>query len=140
VAGVKLRGVIFSDLGEAKLFMRLDWVKRAIQERVGFLPYPGTLNLLLESDKDQLLWYQAKTSLEGIEIPPADSSFCAARLYRAEIENPRIPGAERLRAAVIVPEVEGYPRNKIEVVAPVPVKETLRVHDGDPLTVEFCAP
>jgi riboflavin kinase len=138
VAGAKLRGMIFSDLGEAKLFMGLDWVKRAIEERVGFLPYPGTLNLSLESDKDQLLWREVKTSLKGIEIPPADPSFCAARLYRAEIEDARVLGGERLRAAVIVPEVEGYPENKIEVVAPVPVKETLCVHDGDLLIVEFC--
>jgi riboflavin kinase len=39
--------------------------------------------------------------------------------------------------AVLLPEVEDYPRDKIEVVAPVRLKEALGVKDGDPLILEF---
>jgi len=39
--------------------------------------------------------------------------------------------------AVLFPEVENYPDDKIEIVAPLRLKEHLGVGDGDQLTWEF---
>jgi CTP-dependent riboflavin kinase len=45
--------------------------------------------------------------------------------------------AEALKGAVLLPEVANYPKDKIEVIAAVRVKDRLGVRDGDPLTLEF---
>lgn len=37
----------------------------------------------------------------------------------------------------MLPEVAGYPKDKIEIVAPVRLKSALTVSDGDPLILEF---
>ncbi len=42
-----------------------------------------------------------------------------------------------VKGAVLVPEVANYPKDKIEVVAPVRLKDHFGVKDGDQLTVEF---
>ncbi len=134
----KLRGVIFSDLGQARTFMSLEWVKSALEQKLGFPPYPGTLNLRLEAEQDKALWRDVLITEEGIAVPPPRASFCSARLYAVEIESGRGLGGTGLRAAVVVPGVDGYPEDKMEIVAPVRVKDALGVQDGDSLIVEFC--
>jgi riboflavin kinase, archaea type len=38
---------------------------------------------------------------------------------------------------VLLPEVTDYPKDKIEIVAPLRLKDALGVRDGDRLTLEF---
>jgi riboflavin kinase len=135
VTAKKLCGVVFSDLGQAGAFMSLEWVKNALEENLGFLPYPGTLNLRLETEQDRGLWRDFLKTAKGIAVPPPSPSFCSACLYPVEIGSAR----KTLRAAVVVPGVSGYPEDKMEIVAPVQIKDTLGVQDGDSLSVEFCA-
>ena len=40
-------------------------------------------------------------------------------------------------AAVLFPEVKDYPKDKIEIVAPMRLKDAFDVKDGDRLTLEF---
>jgi riboflavin kinase len=135
VTAKKLCGVVFSDLGQARAFMSLEWVKSTLEEKLGFLPYPGTLNLRLETEQDRLQWQDFLKTAKGIAVSPPNASFCSARLYPIEIGSAR----KTLRAAVVVPEVGSYPEDKMEIVAPVQIKDTLGVQDGDSLNVEFCA-
>ena len=127
---IKLTGVVFSDLGCGASFMRLDWVQEALREELGFSPYPGTLNLRLESEDQMAVWREVKRHAKGIDITPPDPSFCQARCFLVEIER-------RQKGAVLVPGVEGYPPEKIEVIASVRLKDELQVRDGDRITLEF---
>ena len=43
----------------------------------------------------------------------------------------------KVGGAILLPQVDDYPQDKIEIVAPVRVKDYFRVDDGDQLTVEF---
>ncbi|MCZ6625551.1 MAG: CTP-dependent riboflavin kinase [Deltaproteobacteria bacterium] len=126
----RITGVIFSDLGQGASFMSLDWVQKALRERLGFFPYPATLNLRLESEREMDVWREAQRRVTGIDIASPDSSFCQARCYLVDIER-------KHRGAVLLPAVEGYPADKIEVIAPVRLKDELHVRDGDRITLEF---
>src|SRR3989339_1853988 len=80
-AGMKLRklaGVVFSDLGQGAMFMSLPWVQQTLRERLGFSPYPATLNVRLDSEKEMGAWREVKRQVEAIDIPPPDASFCPA--------------------------------------------------------------
>jgi len=128
--GKKIKGVVFSDLGRGGSFMSLDWVQEALQEKLGFSPYAGTMNLRLESEEDMEIWRELQRHLPGIDISSPDPSFCQARCFLVEIEG-------RQKGAVLVPGVEGYPPEKIEVIAPVRLKDELNLKDGDTITLEF---
>ena len=126
----KITGVVFSDLGHGASFMALDWVQKSLHNILGFSPYPGPLNLRLETERAMKIWQEIRAQSRGIPIVAADPSFCQARCFPVEIEG-------RHRGAVIVPEVEGYPADKIEVVAPVRLKDELKLADGGRVTIEF---
>ncbi|MBI2538758.1 MAG: CTP-dependent riboflavin kinase [Deltaproteobacteria bacterium] len=128
--GRRITGVVFSDLAQASTFMALEWVQKALSEGLGFAPYPATLNLRLESEEDIAAWREVKRAAPSIPITPADPSFCQARCFLVQIEG-------KLKGAVLFPEVEGYPADKIEVVAPVRLKDELGVRDGEKITLEF---
>lgn len=110
--------------------MSLRWVQTGLQEKLGFSPYPATFNVRLESDKEVARWQEIQREKSGMELSPVDSSFCHARIFPVEIWG-------RLRGAVLFPEVEDYPANKLEVIAPVRIKEEFQVRDGDRITLEF---
>jgi CTP-dependent riboflavin kinase len=68
--------------------------------------------------------------MKGIEITPEDPSFCSAQCY------PVLIGG-RLKGAIVFPMVNGYPENKIELIAPQNIKEALSMKAGDYLEVEI---
>jgi CTP-dependent riboflavin kinase len=138
--GTTIAGVIFTDLGEAASFMSLDWVQKSLKEKLGFEPFPATLNLRLDSPREIALWQRIQREQQGIEVSPVQPNFCRARLYPVEILAPLSSERTRLHGAVLLPEVKNYPSNKLEVVAPVKVKDSLGVNDGAWLTLEFINP
>ncbi|MHA1107761.1 MAG: DUF120 domain-containing protein [Alphaproteobacteria bacterium] len=38
---------------------------------------------------------------------------------------------------MVLPEVPGYPAPKLEMIAPVGVRDILGIADGDPVTIEL---
>jgi riboflavin kinase len=136
-AARRLNGVIFSDLGQASSFMALDWVQKALQKSLGFSPFPATLNLRPRAREDAQVWEAIQSDWPGIPLPPVDGGFCSARLYRVEVQGLSKSENSKARGAVLLPNVTGYPKDKIEIVAPVRLKSALGVKDGDQLTLEF---
>ena len=121
---IELSGTVFSSRGEGKKFLELPWVKRQIKQKLGFTPYPGTLNVRLseESVKRKKLLEKA----HSIKVCPADG-YCNGTLIKAFIG--------KVECAIVVPEVAGYPKEVLEVVAPVNLRETLQLEDGGEVTV-----
>jgi riboflavin kinase len=123
-----LDGTLCSGLGEGAGFIALDWVDRQFLEKLGYRPYPGTLNLSLEG-ADWIAAREAMQMAAGIAIEPPPG-FCAAKCFAVLIDH-------SIEGAAILPEVEGYPADKLEIVAPVAVREELRLNDGDRVTLRL---
>jgi HAD superfamily hydrolase (TIGR01509 family) len=118
-------------LGKAAAFTQLDWVRRRFIDAAGIDPYPGTVNLEV-LDEHRPAW-QAWRALEGDAIDAPDASYCSARCYPVRIEG-------RLPAAVVVPQVEGYPEHKIEVVSALHVGGHFDFDVGAAVRLEPCRP
>jgi len=121
---IELSGAIFSSRGDGKKFLELPWVKRQITEKLGFTPYPGTLNVKLseESVKRKKLLEKVRS----IKIHPADG-YCSGTLFKAFIG--------KLECAIVIPEVASYPKDIIEIIAAVNLREQLQLKDGGKVTV-----
>jgi len=131
----RMNGIIFSDLGQASTFMALDWVQNLLLQRLGYHPFPATLNLRPKAAADARTWQRVRRELVGTPLTPASDSHCGAKLFRVEIRAPR--SAAKIDGAVLLPDVKDYPNDKIEIIAPVRLKDHLGVADGDQLVVEF---
>jgi riboflavin kinase len=121
---MEFSGKVFSGKGGGKKFLEIDWVKRQINVMLGFTPYAGTLNILL-SDKSvehrKLLETAASLTVRPVE------GYCSGKLFKASIGT--------VECAIVIPEVAGYPQNVLEIIAPVNLREKLRLADGDEITV-----
>ncbi len=120
--GPVIGGHIVSGRGEAAFFTGLDWVVEQCREKLGFTPWPGTLNLKVAPAVGRLILKAAKT---GLELVPADPGFCSARVLSARIG--------KLPVAVIIPaaEVRRHNPDTIEILAPVNLRHTLDKEDDD---------
>jgi riboflavin kinase len=117
-------GTVYSGKGEGKKFVDLPWVKKQIEEKLEFSPYLGTLNLHLAegSIKRKVLLENAT----GVDINP-QIGFCSGVMYKAEIGD--------LACAVVIPKVPNYPSDVLEIIAPVCLRERLKLFDGSLVSV-----
>ncbi len=114
-----LTGTVFSGSGNGRKFVCLPWVKCQIEEKLGFSPYPGTLNLHLNKENTK-----KKSLLEianGIMIEP-QAGYCPGVLFKACLGS--------LECAVVVPKVPNYPSDVLEIISPVYLREYLKLVEG----------
>jgi len=118
-----LKGRVVSGAKKAAFFTQLDWVLKQCSEKLGFKPFPGTLNIELLSEN--LPDVESIQKEKRIELVPPDPTFCIAQVLPISIEG--------IDAAVIIPEemVRMHGKNIIEVIAPVSLKDALNIDDGD---------
>ncbi len=125
----RIMGKIVEGLGVGRDFTCIQWVKAQFISKLAIDPYPGTLNLEI-SDPQDLQAFETVKATAGIEITPEDPSFCKGKCFQVLING-------RLRAAIVLPMVEGYPSIKMELITSENVKEVLTVKTGDYLEVEI---
>ena len=126
---VKIRGKIVEGLREAGNFTQIPWVKRQFIEKLSIDSYPGTLNLEIV-DHESLQTFKELKAKKGIEIKPEDLSFCSAKCYPVLING-------QIKGAIVFPLVDGYPENKMELIASQNIKKVFSVKAGDDLEVEI---
>jgi riboflavin kinase len=120
------KGTVFSGTGEGRKFIDLPWVKQQIQEKLGFTPYSGTLNIRLTKES-----MKQKNQLENakqLEISP-EKGYCTGKLIKARIDS--------VECAIVIPQIPNYPSDIIEVIAPWYLRGLLKLTDGSEVTVTF---
>jgi len=122
-----LNGKVVSGVRKAAYFTQLDWVQEQCMEKLGFSPYPGTLNV--EISEESLHIIEALQKEQGIELIPPDPEFCAAKAMLLYVGS--------FSGAVIIPadDVRVHGKNIVEVISPLRLKDALQVDDGDSLTL-----
>ncbi len=118
-----ITGRVLTGIGKAAAFTQLEWVRAQCREKLGFEPYPGTLNLeVAEGDTSILecIWEKGCPEL----VPPTDG-FCTAKVLPACVGH--------LQGAILLPEkgVRVHGGHILEVLAPVRLKDALSLKEGD---------
>jgi riboflavin kinase len=129
---VTLEGILFTGLGEGAYYVTRNGYRKQFIEKLGFDPYPGTLNLKLTSD------YDMKTRMElesypAIEIQGFKSktrTFGPVKCYPAIINN-------KVKGAVVAALRSHYNSWVIEVIAPYYLRGKLKLKDGHKVKVEI---
>jgi len=128
---VTLEGIVFTGLGEGAYYIMKESYRKQFIEKLGFDPYPGTLNLKLTTD------YDIKTRSE-LEAYPAieiegfrneNRTFGRVKCYPVIVEN-------NVKGALILALRSHYDASVIEVIAPVFLRKRLKLKDGHKVKVE----
>lgn len=121
-----IRGIVLDGSGQAHRFTQLDWVRQQFRDKIGFDPYPGTLNVRVE-DAGALAAPRARA---GIAIEPGAAGYCVAKCFRVRVNG-------RIAAVWIIPDVPGYPAEQIELMAPVSLRDALGLRAGEAVWIEI---
>ena len=124
----RLQGRLFSGLGKASTFTNLPWVEQQLIEKMGIKPFPGTLNLQLQQAVDRKTWQELQKTAPCVISAPSDEA-CDAHCYPVSVKG-------RITAVALVPLVEGYPGDQLELISAVSLRKTLELDDNDLLEVE----
>jgi riboflavin kinase len=125
---IKLEGKVFTGLGEGAYYISQPGYKKQFIEKLGFNPYPGTLNVKIEEcylKKVFLLKCYPSIVIEGFSN--GKRSFGSVNCYKALLEN-------KIEGAVISALRSHYGDDVLEIIAPVNLRETLKLKDGDKLS------
>ncbi len=128
---VTLEGAVFAGLGEGAYYLGKEHYCKQFAEKLGFEPFPGTLNLKLNSD------YDVKTRME-LEAYPAievsgfkneDRTFGLVKAY------PAVVGG-KVKGALVTALRSHYDASVLEIIAPVCLRKALNLKNGAKVKVE----
>ncbi|MFQ3283338.1 MAG: riboflavin kinase [Natronomonas sp.] len=133
-ANVTLRGTVTSGMGEGRHYISLPGYMRQFRERLGYEPFPGTLNVELSDDSARMR--ARMDALDPVDIDgwaDDERTYGPAFCWPATVET---AGSERYEEAhVIAPERTHHDADQLEVIAPEKLRETLPIDDDDTLEV-----
>jgi len=126
-----LEGTVFTGLGEGAYYISKEPYRKQFIEKLGFDPYPGTLNLKLTTEYDiktrgELEAYPA-VEVEGFKNE--DRTFGSVKCYPVIIEN-------KMKGALISALRGHYDASVLEIIAAVPLRKCLKLKDGHKVKVE----
>ena len=126
-------GKVISGMGEGAYYMSLEGYRIQFREKLGYEPYPGTLNVRLT---DQIymngrleLGKHPSIFINGFS--DGTRTYGWVKCYRATINDGAIDNA-----AVLVLERTHYDDSMLEVIGPISIKQTAGIKNGDRIKVQ----
>lgn len=132
-ATIDFEGAVVSGMGEGAYYMSLEGYRKQFLEKLGYEPYPGTLNIRLT---DQIFMTERKELgrhpsifLDGFS--DGTRTYGWVKCYRAAINDGAVDNA-----AVLVLERTHYDDSMLEVIAPMSIKDAAGIKNGDRVKVQ----
>lgn len=122
-----LSGKVITGLGEGQYYISLEGYRSQFIEKLGFDPYPGTLNIKLDSSSVELR-KKISSDIKISGFTDQNRTFGRGACFNVRISD--------INGAVITPERTHYPEDVIEVIAPVNLRQHLKIKDGSVVNVE----
>lgn len=124
---MKIEGEVTTGLGKAAFFLSQEFYTREFEKNLGFVPFPGTLNIVVSDDHlDEI--NEIKNSCENLIKP--DEGFGAVKYIQA-ILNDEVEGA------IVFPAKTTHEENYLEFIAENRLRNDLNLEDGDIVSLEF---
>jgi len=127
---ILIEGELFTGMFEGSYYVNRDGYRNQFIKKLGFNPYPGTLNLKLSSPLDQ----RARKELEAHQSILIDGfrdggrTFGPVRCYPATIN-------DEVEGAVVLIDRTHYNSSVLEVIAPMFLRKRLKIRDGSKVRV-----
>jgi len=128
---ITLEGVLFTGLGEGAYYTSIDQYRKQFIEKLGFDPYPGTLNLKLTTDYDikSRVELEAYPAIEIEGFKDENRTYGPVKCYPVIIEN-------KVKGALVFALRSHYDSSVIELIAPIFLRKHLNLKDGHKVKVE----
>ncbi|ELZ08284.1 CTP-dependent riboflavin kinase [Halovivax asiaticus JCM 14624] len=131
---VDLEGTITSGMGEGRHYISLPGYQRQFDDRLGYDPFPGTLNVELRDES-----VRRRRAMDAVEPVPIDGWEDDERTYGPAVCHPATietaDGETYTDAHTIAPERTHHDEDQLELIAPEKLRDSLDLTDGDQVIV-----
>jgi len=125
-----LMGELFSGVGEGAYYIRQSGYRRQFTKKLGYDPFPGTLNVRL--DKRAIGQRALLDTVPFIQVEGFNNgkrTYGPVKCYSVSV-NGMAP------ASIVTAMRSHYGDDILEIIAPINLREKLRLRDGDKVTVK----
>jgi riboflavin kinase len=122
---LEIKGKVISGLGEGARYVRMPHYNIILAELLGHPPYPGTLNLVLNTDLSSIIDSCPPLSIKSVSIE--GKSFGGFYYWRGYLKK----GDGVVKVILLRPYYTKHPPNVIEAIAPQNIRKLLNLNDND---------
>jgi riboflavin kinase len=133
---IHFNGILVSGMGEGKYYMSLEGYRKQFKKKIGYIPYPGTLNIrifdplsLENREKIERFGYQF---IDGFS--DSERTYGWVKCYSA-IMNDNVD----IQSDLLILERTHHDKNMLEIIAPVNIKQLMGLKNGDNVKVTLQA-
>ena len=133
-------GTVQSGMKEGAYYVSIKGYYDQFQEKLGFLPYKGTLNLELNNTNIDLLREKLKNLkpvvIAGFKDDNSERTYGVVHCYNcsiSRIDNPE----EKIKAAILDIKRTHHKKNIIEILAEPYLRDYFNLKDGNKLIIEL---
>ncbi len=129
---LEIVGTVFSGLGEGAYYVSLKGYKKQFLAKLGFEPFPGTMNLRLDLPVYRKVRRDLET-MKGIHIDgfkDGKRTYGGAECFKAMLNN-------KVDGAVLVIERTTHDDTVLELISPVNLRKQFNLKDGDEMRVSI---
>lgn len=124
-------GRVFSGLGKGAYYVGHPEFKSRFLRTLGYEPFPGTLNLRIsraeEVKKRSRMGMRGPNTIDGFVLD--GQPFSAVKCYNGAMGG--------IRVSLVIPEITEYDSTVLEVIAPVKLRDALKLKDEQTVRLEL---
>jgi riboflavin kinase len=131
-ATIDVSGVLVAGMGEGKYYMSLKGYTKQFQSKIGYVPFPGTLNVKLDK-KEQIESLRQLTNLEGILIngfSDGKRTYGWVKCFSCKING-------KVDAQLILLERTHHDLSTIEIISKTDIRKKLGLKNGANLSIKI---
>lgn len=129
---VELKGTLVSGMGEGAYYMGLKGYTKQFQSKIGYVPFPGTLNVRLDKKIHQEAIKQFET-LNGIKIKSFSDgkrTYGWVKCFQAKLNN-------STNCELIILERTHHDDSIIELISKSCLRKTTKLKDGSKVSIKI---
>ena len=128
---VEIKGTLVSGMGEGAYYMALKGYTKQFKTKIGYVPFPGTLNIRLNQKIQQEAVKQFET-LEGIKIKSFSDgkrTYGWVKCFPAKLNN-------SINCELIILERTHHDDSIIELISEICMRKTGKLKDGSKVSIK----
>ena len=128
----ELKGTLISGMGEGAYYMSLKGYTKQFKSKIGYVPFPGTLNVKLDK-KEYVETAQQFDALDGVVIKgfsDGKRTYGWVKCFNAKLNN-------SINCELIILERTHHDNSIIELISKVNIRKAAKLTDGSKLTIKI---
>ena len=134
-SNIELSGSVITGLGEGAYYMSLKGYTKQFKTKIGYIPFPGTLNIKLNQQRDSQI-VQQLADLDGIMIDPFSDgkrTYGWVKCFHAKLNN-------TINCELIRLERTHHDNSVIELISKINLRKTVDLKTSSKVRIKILIP